>query len=271
MWGTNLKILGIVFGTLFVYTAVANMIPQVESDVPEAVAIEADASPEELVAIGEELFEGAGGCTACHGLGTRAPDLIGVAGTACDERVEGMSCKEYLHESLVDPNAHVVEGFQPIMPEVSRTLGDQEIWALVAFLQSQGGSVTVTSEDLARADVTAAPGEDGDETAGGVGGAAAGAAGGAGVSAEDPVQMVQDLGCVACHQLDGEGAAVGPAFEEMRGKEREYLRRGILAPNADTAPGYAEFAGTMPPNFGERLTAGQLETLLDFLEEGGER
>ena len=80
MLRTNLKILLTVFGTLAVYTAVANMIPQVQSEVPEETAIGADATPEQLVAIGQELYEGAGGCTACHGLGTRAPDLLGVIG-----------------------------------------------------------------------------------------------------------------------------------------------------------------------------------------------
>ncbi len=60
---------------------------------------------------------------------------------------------------------------------------------------------------------------------------------------------------------------MGPPFEEMAGKDPDYLRRGILAPNADTAAGYEPFAGTMPPNFGERMTAAQLEALVGFLAE----
>ena len=61
MWGTNIKIFLTVVGTLAVYTAVANLIPQVRSAVPEAVEIGANATPEELAAIGGELYDGAGG------------------------------------------------------------------------------------------------------------------------------------------------------------------------------------------------------------------
>lgn len=255
MWRTNLKIVLTVVGTLVVYTAVANLIPQIESAVPEAVEVTGELTPERLVEVGERLFEGAGGCTACHGLGTRAPDLLGVAGTVCGERVPELSCKEYLHESLVDPQAYVVEGFQPIMPDARRTLNERQIWALVAFLQSQGGEVTVTVDDL--------PEEDAE------GGAppTTGPSAEEGAASTDPREIIEAFGCMACHRLAGEGGEVGPSFEEMAGKDREYLRRGILAPDADTAPGYEAFAGTMPPNFGQRMTAAQLEALVDFLAE----
>ncbi len=150
MLRTNLTILFIVIGTLTVYTAVANMIPQVESEVPEATTIGADVTPEELATIGEELYAGAGGCMACHGLGTRAPDLLGVAGTNCATRREGLGCKEYLYESLTEPGVFVIEGFQPIMTDMRRILSESQIWALVAFLQSQGGEITVTAADNSR-------------------------------------------------------------------------------------------------------------------------
>ena len=35
MWATNLKILGVTIGTIALYTLVANVIPQIESEVPE--------------------------------------------------------------------------------------------------------------------------------------------------------------------------------------------------------------------------------------------
>lgn len=259
MWRTNLKIVLTVVGTLVVYTGVANMIPQVESAVPEAIEVGGDVTPERLTEIGEELYEGAGGCTACHGLGTRAPDLLGVAGTNCATRVPDLSCKEYLHQSLVEPTAFVVEGFQPIMPPVDRTLTASQIWALVAFLQSQGGEVTVTPDDLPAAG-EAEPAAAGAAVAGGAGAAAEGAA-------TAPREIIATFGCTACHQLEGEGGPVGPPFEEMTGKDPDYLRRGILAPDADTAAGYEPFAGTMPPNFGKRMTAAQLEALVGFLAE----
>ena len=164
MWGTNLRILGVVLGTIALYTLLANAIPQVESEVPEELSFTGDVSPEQLIEAGQELYDGAGGCTACHGLGTRAPNLLtdqgglGAIGARCGQRVAGEDCKAYLHQSMVDPNAYVVEGFQPIMPDMSRTLSEAQIWSMIAFLQSQGGEVTVTAADLQTAAESGADG-----------------------------------------------------------------------------------------------------------------
>jgi len=263
MWRTNLTVGLLVIGTLAVYTAVANLIPQVESAVPEEIVLGADARPDELVAAGEQVFGGAGGCTACHGLGTRAPDLLSVAGSVCTERSPDLSCKEYLHQSLVDPNAYVVEGFQPIMPDMSRTLSSDEIWSLVAFLEAQGGEVTVTGADLESDDTAPAGG-----AGGAVSTAAAPAGAGAAVGATDPASLMQSLGCVACHAAEAGAAGVGPAVPTMADLERDYIRRSILEPAADTAAGFEAFAGTMPATFGEQLTAAQLEALVDYLSGG---
>lgn len=271
MWRTNLKIVATVLLTIGVYTAVANVIPQVESEVPEQVQIGSDVTARELVSLGEEVYRGAGGCEACHGAGTRAPQLLGEIGTRCGDRVEGTSCKEYLHESMVEPRAFVVEGFQPIMPDMSAQLSDGQIWAVVAFLQSQGGEVTVTPDDL--------EGGDGGSDGGGEGGGeAAGSAAGGSETADagDAEALFREYGCTACHQVGGEGGRAAPAVEAIREQElpAEYVRRSIVEPNADTASGYDQdwsaLAGTMPPNFGERLSDRELETLVEFLSaEGG--
>jgi len=260
MLRTNLTILFIVIGTLTVYTAVANMIPQVESEVPEATTIGADVTPEELATIGEELYAGAGGCMACHGLGTRAPDLLGVAGTNCATRREGLGCKEYLYESLTEPGVFVIEGFQPIMTDMRRILSESQIWALVAFLQSQGGEITVTAADI--------PPESAGGDAGGGGGTGGASGPGIDTAVTDPVELLRASICLACHQLGEEGVALGPRLDEMAGRlDPEYIRRSILLPNADTAEGFEEVAGTMPMNFGDQLSAGQLETIVRFLAE----
>ncbi len=268
MWRTNLKIVATVLVTIGVYTGVSNVIPQVESEVPERQEIGSDVSPSELVSIGEELYAGAGGCEACHGLGTRAPQLRGEIGQRCGERVPEMSCKEYLHESLVEPRAYVVEGFQPIMPAMGAQLSDGQIWALVAYLQSQGGEVTVGPSDL-EGEGASAGSSSSSGTAGG-GAAGAGADGGSG-----PRALFRRYQCITCHQLDGEGSPAAPPVAAIRSKEHspEYLRRSILRPNADTASGYerdwSAFAGTMPTNFGERLSDDELETLVEFLSGEG--
>lgn len=256
---TNLKIAAVVVFTLLVYTLIANSIPQVESEVPEELDLSTGVTTEALVAAGERLYNGAGGCVACHGLGTRAPNLLtgggerGAIGARCGSRVEGMSCKEYLYESLTEPAAYLLEGYNPIMPDMRRLLSQDQIWALIAFLESQGGEVTVTGEDLAR-------GSDGSEAeSNGSGGTVA-------VLAEDPKQMMTSLGCFACHQLGGEGNAIGPALDGIGSRNgTEFIRRSILDPAADITSGYEAFAAMMPATFGDQLSAAQLETLVTFL------
>lgn len=260
MWRTNLKILAVVLATVGIYTLIANAIPQVESEVPQELSLGAGATPEELVKAGDDLFHGAGGCTACHGLGTRAPNLLtdqgglGPIGARCGSRVEGMDCKAYLHQSLTDPGAYVVEGFQPIMPDMRRTLSDTQIWALIAFLESNGGEVTVTPADLESA-AKAAP-----DSAAGDGAAPA-------TATTDPLEIIRANQCFACHRLGDEGADVAPPFTHIGSRRSAaYIRESILDPNAKVAEGYEKFAGIMPTNFGERLTAAQLESLVSFLE-----
>ena len=55
MWKANFKILMTVVMTLGVFTVVSNIIPQVRSAVPELIVINADMTPVELAAIGENL------------------------------------------------------------------------------------------------------------------------------------------------------------------------------------------------------------------------
>ncbi|MCK5447870.1 MAG: c-type cytochrome [Gemmatimonadetes bacterium] len=262
MWRTNLKVAFVVLGTLAVYTVVANAIPQVESDVPTELTLRADVTGDELVAAGEQIYAGAGGCTVCHGLGTRAPDVLRVAGRVCAERKPELECKAYLYESLTDPGAYVVEGFQPIMPDMRRTLSNQQIWATVAFLESQGGEVTVTAEDIGT-------GEEGGTVD--AGGGAVTLADGSGsafaTGASDPVGLLQEAACTACHILDGLGGPIGPAFDSMGDLETDYIRRSILNPAADTARGYEALAGTMPVTFGDQFSAAQLEAIVQFLAD----
>ena len=110
---TNLKVLGVVLVTLGLYTWVANVIPQLESVVPVDVSFSGDVTTEQLVAAGEDLFTGGAGCTTCHGLVTRAPNIRsdfngeGTIGQRCASRVAGQDCKTYLYESITDPGYHL--------------------------------------------------------------------------------------------------------------------------------------------------------------------
>ena len=271
MWQTNLKVVTVVLVTVALYTGVANWIPQVQSEPPAELSFTGEVTAEELMAAGQELFLGAGGCSACHGSGTRAPNLrtaeadLGTIGERCGNRVDGQDCKTYLHTSLVDPTAYVVEGYGAIMPAASRTLSPAQIWSLVAYLQSLGGEVTVTA-----ADIETEP-AGGDAAAGGASGAGTGSPLLAGGST-DPMEILQAGTCLACHALDGEGGPIGPAFDGLGAtRDAAHIRRSILDPNADTTAGYEAVAGTMPPDFGDRLSAAQLEAVVRFLagQEGG--
>src|SRR3989304_3558646 len=259
MWRTNVAILAVTVGVIGFYTAVAPLIPQLEAEGPAAVSLGSGASTEQLVAAGEQVFNQV--CTACHGLGTRAPNLLtdhagqGPIGQRCAAAL-GERCKDYLHRSLLSPGDSLLSGFQNIMPVMTPQLDGDQIWAVVAFLQSQGGEVTVSASDL--------------EAAGG-GEGAAGSAAGAAVSAPaggttDPRQLLTQNACLGCHPIDGAGPPIGPSFDGMgRRLTAERIRRAILFPSADTAQGFAQFAGMMPQTFGTQLSAAQLEAIVQFL------
>ena len=253
----NLKIFAVVIGTLATFTLVANSIPQVQSEVPVDLSFGANVSAEELMSSGETLFTGAGGCLACHGLGTRAPNLLtdhagtGTIGVRCANRVPGEECKEYLYGSMVDPEAYMVEGFEPIMPDLRRSLSNAQIWALVAYLQSVGGEVTVTGADIGASDD---------------GSSATATAAAPATASTDPVEIMRASACLGCHVFNGEGTEMGPAFDGMGARvDADYIRASILDPGAGAAEGFETFLGAMPPIFGSQLTASQLETVVQFL------
>jgi mono/diheme cytochrome c family protein len=259
MWGTNLRIIGVVLGTLALYTLIANKIPQVQSEVPKALSLGANVTPEQLVSAGDQLYHGAGGCTACHGLGTRAPNLLtdekgqGPIGARCGKREAGKDCKAYIYESLTSPKAYVVQGYEPIMPEMGRILSPQQLWALVAFLESNGGTVDVTGSDIPPA-TTSTTSTSATPSAGIAGGST------------DPLTIIRGAGCTGCHKINGEGGAIGPDLTHVGARlPANLIRESILLPDAKTAKGYEKFKGVMPKTFGHQLTGEQLEALVQFL------
>lgn len=255
MWRINLRIIGVVIGTLGLYTLVANSIPQIQSEVPQQLNL-SNATPEQLAAAGEGVFNGAGGCTACHGLGTRAPNLLtdekgaGTIGARCGNREPGKDCKAYLYESLTEPGKFVVPGYQPIMPDMRRTLPPDQVWAVIAFLESNGGTVDVTAEDVQSAQQAA-------------GSAPAAAPGG---GSTNPTEIINANGCLGCHSLHGQGGTVAPHFDGVGTRlTKDDIRQSILDPNAKVAAGFESMRGVMPQTFGTMLNAAQLEALVNYL------
>src|SRR5688572_10467326 len=145
------RIAVLVLATTAFYGYVGQMVPQSEVQPPEEVAIRADLTTPEMVEVGRGIAEGKGLCRTCHTIGQsggalRFPDLAGIAGRA-GERVPGLSALDYLAQSLYEPDAFIVPGFNRGMPTINRPpigLTDQEILTVLAYLESLGGTPTVT-------------------------------------------------------------------------------------------------------------------------------
>lgn len=70
-------------------------------------------------------------CMACHNLANIAPSLDLATALAASRRPP-LSAATYLYESIVYPNAFVVEGYNPTMPLTELT--DEELASLIAHL-----------------------------------------------------------------------------------------------------------------------------------------
>jgi len=117
---------------------------------PEETVLSTEMTTADMMKVGRQIFEGKGLCTTCHTLGKtgalRFPDLAGV-GARAKSRVAGLSDIEYFAQTLYEPNTFIVPGFNPGMPEINKPpigLSDQEILTVIAYLQSLGGTPTVT-------------------------------------------------------------------------------------------------------------------------------
>lgn len=152
----TVRIAGLILATTAFYGWVGQLVPQKEVHPPQEVAIRSDLTTADMVKIGGELMIGKGLCLTCHTIGKsgalRFPDLGGVAGRA-KTRVPGLDEVEYLAQSLYEPNAFIVEGFNPGMPVINKPpigLTDQEILCVIAYLQTLGGTATVTLQTTHR-------------------------------------------------------------------------------------------------------------------------
>jgi cytochrome c oxidase subunit 2 len=88
---------------------------------------------------GQTVFLTAG-CTGCHSLagvsneGFIGPNLTGLSDRAGD-RVEGLSAEDYVRQSVLDPQAYIVDGYGEMMPTLP--LDSAELEALVEFLLAE--------------------------------------------------------------------------------------------------------------------------------------
>jgi cytochrome c2 len=267
---TFLKVFAFNVAVIAFFLYVGNSIPQLRQDPPKDLVLAADAPAEDFVKAGQDIFYGKGTCALCHEIGKkgeRCPDLAGVGERAetriKEERYKGKATNgaEYIVESLHEPTIYVVEGYQPSMPPLGRQLSDLEIVAVVAFLQSQGGEVTVNGQ-------TRFPkwrGEGGGAAPAAVASAAA-APSPAGASGQ---ALVQQWGCVACHKLDGPEKLVGPSLWDIGArKDANYIRESILEPDAVVVEGFPPglMKGTLDGSgFYQKLSLQDLNTIVNYL------
>jgi cytochrome c len=146
-----LRVAALVFAATGFYTYVGQMVPQKEVLPPTETVIRADLTTDDMVKVGQEIMNGKGLCFTCHTLGKtegpfRFPDLSGVDARA-KMRKPGYSDVDYFAETIYEPSAFIVPGFNPGMPVINKPpigLTDQEILCVIAYLQTLGGTPTVT-------------------------------------------------------------------------------------------------------------------------------
>jgi hypothetical protein len=157
------RVAGLVLVTTAFYGYVGQMVPQKEVLPPLETVLRTDLTTADMVTVGREIAEGKGLCSTCHTVGRtgalRFPDLEGI-GSRAATRIPGVSDIDYLAQSMYEPNAYIVEGFNPGMPVINRPpigLTDQEILCVIAYLQSLGGTPSVTLQTSHRYYQSGAP------------------------------------------------------------------------------------------------------------------
>jgi mono/diheme cytochrome c family protein len=87
--------------------------------------------------------------------------------------------------------------------------------------------------------------------------------------AKDGLHVWIANGCGGCHTFKAANsdAPIGPDLgRSLRGRDRDYVMRSIVLPNAETTPNYGE--GIMPDDFAERIAPDDLDRLVDFIVAG---
>lgn len=306
------KLFGFTILVVLFYAYVGHMVPQQRTYPPEELEISPDMSTQEMVQMGQRIVEGKGTCLTCHSMeegggADRFPALAGI-GARAGERQEGISDVEYLAQSLYEPNAYVVEGYTPAMPPAHQPpigLSDAEIRTVIAYLQSLGGTPTITmdtelpyggdgadgtqpaeSEDAATASAEAA----------GAAGTETGAEDTAGDPPEPPSETPGESGpqseagdeptaaatsdlsgpalfkkyqCQTCHSVETEQKMIGPSLHDVGSRlSREEIRTSILEPNETIAEGYQPqvMSATLEAaGFFDQVTDAELKVLVDYL------
>ena len=205
-------------------------------------------------------------CANCHSPISEkplvGPGLLNVKDRAAT-RVEGQSAAEYIYTSIIDPKAHVLEGYETEMPENwAEIYRDLEIFDLVAYLLTLEGESDLDEPDAPPVDMSiygeiALP-----DTANAARGA----------ELFQTTQAETGYACAACHFTDTESRLIGPGLLNIgsRAETRvegqsgiEYIFTAIVNPSEFVVPDFDD--GLEPRNHVQVFSEADLYDLTAYL------
>jgi ubiquinol-cytochrome c reductase cytochrome b subunit len=209
---------------------------------------------------GARLFRSRG-CSSCHAIngvgGHVGPDLA-------NEAQRGRS-RQWLVDLLNNPKSHFP---QTVMASFSSHLSSSQIDSVVDYLMSLGASSSSAanpSGTLSQARTQGKPGAPssslpGEDKQPGHPASETVLAAKPSASAQESARLFQSAGCTGCHMINGVGGQMGPDLsdEARRGRSRQWLVDQISDPKS-------HFPRTVMPAFASRLSAGQIDRLVDYL------
>ena len=132
------------FSTLMVLVVVASVLLAACAKKPEGPVVGDAAQGKKLYESSTLGPKSAEGCVTCHnyneaaGANDKAPYTAGT-GTRAETRVPGLTAEEYIRESIMTPNAYVVENYKEgdMYQEWGKDLSEQQLADLVAYILSE--------------------------------------------------------------------------------------------------------------------------------------
>lgn len=241
-----LKIVLFVASVLLLFTYIGYSVPSRPSlpPVEEKFDLSLIKTKSDLALIGQKMFFGKGQCALCHS--------IGPSQTARCPNLEGFGAKlsrQFIYESLTKPEAYIYmqyefsppKPFAAKMPAINKPpigLNDNEILAIIAFLQSLSGPdyITVDPSEIVQPShaLVAFSG-----------------------NIDKGREVFKKMGCAGCHSIGPEkGAARGPDLLSIIQKHDElYLRQVLQGANvSDSHKG-----------FDQRITVREFNDLMTYL------
>ncbi len=213
--------------------------------------VEFDASVEISWRSGEEIFWGKGRCSVCHRIGIKGYALRGPnLGESKDGPIMPIRARErasqsglagsteYLIQTIAEPGAFVVPGYNNEMPEVFRApiaLTPSEIKTVILYLESLNGDTTFKEIRLpSKLLASYQPGKqfqiNGDVAEG----------------RDLFFDLEGPAACAACHagrnsEQKAEGSTIGPDLTAIAGfRTPEHILQKIINPDSNIVSGYNE-------------------------------